>query len=80
MSLEPIGLREQKTKKKTKKKKKAKKTYARLGQWGPEQDCAYREAGESREETCLLVDKKDGTHPALSAMDAAFVKKAAGPG
>ena len=60
--------------------KKPKGTYARLDQWGRAQVCAYRKAGKSREEICSLVDKKDGTHPTLRAVDAVLEKKAEDPG
>ena len=60
--------------------KKRKRTYARLDQWSRAQVCAFRKAGKSREEIRLLVDKKDGTHPTLRAVDAVLEKKAVDPG
>ena len=60
--------------------KKPQGTYARLDQWGRAQVCAYRTAGKSREDICLLVNKKDGTRPTLRTADAVLEKKAGDPG
>lgn len=59
---------------------KSQRTFARLDQWARAQVCAYRQAGKPRDEICSLVEKKDGTHPTLRAVDAVLEKKAEDPG